>query len=66
MWSERKEERTEVTNKKKRRLKINMRNLLKREMHVVENNEEKKANKELEGNGKMGCKRVREKWTRID
>ena len=32
MWSERKEERTEVTNKKKRRLKINMRNLLKREM----------------------------------
>ncbi len=43
-----------------------MRNVLKREMHVVENNEEKKANKELEGNGKMVCKRVREKGTRID
>jgi hypothetical protein len=40
-------------------LKINTRNVLKREMHVVENNEGKKANKELEGNGKMVCKRVR-------
>jgi hypothetical protein len=32
MWSEREEERTEVTNKKKRRLKINMNKYTKRKM----------------------------------